>query len=83
MQVALADLRIGSPAFSERYTIYVGNLRSWQILIPPGVAHGRKVIGEEQSLLVYLTDRFYNPRGEGRIPWKDTGINYDWKTEHK
>jgi dTDP-4-dehydrorhamnose 3,5-epimerase len=83
LQVALADLRIGSPTFGARNTIYAGNLRAWQILIPPGVAHGYKVIGGEESLLVYLTDRFYNPQDEGRISWNDPGINYDWDTQKK
>ena len=83
MQVALADLRAGSPTFGARNTMYVGALRPWQILIPPGVAHGYKVIGAEESLLVYLTDRFYDPQDEGRIPWNDPGINYDWDTQKK
>jgi dTDP-4-dehydrorhamnose 3,5-epimerase len=83
MQVVLADLRVGSPTFGLRNTMYVGTLRPWQILIPPGVAHGYKVIGSEESLLVYLTDRFYNPQDEGRIPYSDTGINYDWETQRK
>ena len=82
-QVALADLRLGSPTFGARNTVYAGNLRPWQVLIPPGVAHGYKVIGREDSLLVYLTDRFYNPQDEGRISWNDPGINYDWETQHK
>jgi len=82
-QVALADLRIGSATFGVRNTMYVGSLRPWQILIPPGVAHGYKVIGRDDSLLVYLTDRFYNPQDEGRIPWNDPGINYDWELQHK
>src|SRR4051812_48303336 len=36
-QVALADLRLGSPTYGARNTLYVGMLRPWQILIPPGV----------------------------------------------
>lgn len=83
MQVALADLRLGSPTFGKRNTFYVGPLRSWQLLIPPGVAHGYKVIGMEEALLVYLTDRFYNPRDEGRLPFDDPGIAYDWETQKK
>ena len=46
---------------AQRNTLYVGALRPWQILIPPGVAHGYKVIGDEPAMLVYMTDRFYNP----------------------
>jgi len=83
MQVALADLRLGSPTFGKRNTLYVGPLRSWQLLIPPGVAHGYKVIGMEEALLVYLTDRFYNPRDEGRLPFDDPAIAYDWETQKK
>jgi dTDP-4-dehydrorhamnose 3,5-epimerase len=82
-QVALADLRRGSPTFGRRNTLYLGNLKPWQILIPPGVAHGYKVIGAAPALLVYVTDRFYNPADEGRIPYNDRGMNYDWETQHK
>jgi len=83
MQVALVDLRIMSETFGRRNTLYVGPLRPWQILIPPGVGHGYKVIGKDDSLLVYLTDRFYDPGDEGRIPYNDPSINYDWETQHK
>jgi dTDP-4-dehydrorhamnose 3,5-epimerase len=83
MQIALADLRIGSTTYGLRNTLFVGTLRPWQLLIPPGVAHGYKVIGGDDCLLVYLTDRFYNPQDEGRIAWNDPGINYDWETQKK
>ena len=83
MQVALVDLRRGSPTFGWRNTLYVGSLRPWQILIPPGVAHGSKVIGGQESLLVYMTDKFYNPQDEGRIPYDNPSIHYDWETQHK
>jgi dTDP-4-dehydrorhamnose 3,5-epimerase len=83
LQVALADLRVGSPTFGLRNTMYVGPLRPWQLLIPPGVAHGYKVVGPDEGMLVYLTDRFYNPQDEGRIPYNDSSINYDWETQRK
>lgn len=83
LQVALVDLRLGSPTFGRRNTLYLGPLRPWQVLIPPGVGHGYKVIGEEDAVLVYLTDRFYNPQDEGRIPYDDASINYDWETQRK
>jgi dTDP-4-dehydrorhamnose 3,5-epimerase len=83
LQVALVDLRPDSPTFGLRNTLYLGPLRPWQILIPPGVAHGYKVVGGEDAMLVYMTDRFYNPQDEGRIPYNDPSIHYDWKTQHK
>ena len=83
LQVALVDLRAGSPTFGARNTFYVGVLRPWQILIPPGVGHGYKVVGRDPALLVYLTDRFYDPADEGRIPYDDPHIGYDWETQYK
>jgi dTDP-4-dehydrorhamnose 3,5-epimerase len=83
LQVALADLRVGSPTFGKRNTLYLGVLRPWHVLIPPGVAHGYKVIGEGEALLVYMTDRFYNPQDEGRIVYDDPSIAYDWDTQRK
>jgi dTDP-4-dehydrorhamnose 3,5-epimerase len=83
LQVALVDLRADSPTFALRNTIYVGALRPWQLLIPPGVGHGYKVIGGQPALLVYVTSRFYDPSDEGRIPYNHEGIQYDWETQHK
>lgn len=82
-QVALVDLRPESPAFGRRNTFYVGALRPWQILVPPGVGHGYKVISHEPAMLVYVTNRIYNPDDEGRIAYNDSGINYDWELQHK
>jgi dTDP-4-dehydrorhamnose 3,5-epimerase len=82
-QVALADLRPDSPTFGLRNTLYCGTLKTWQIIIPPGVAHGYKVIGEQPGMLIYVTNRFYDPADEGRIPYNDPQIAYDWETQHK
>ncbi|MGA2131246.1 MAG: dTDP-4-dehydrorhamnose 3,5-epimerase family protein [Bryobacteraceae bacterium] len=83
LQIVLVDLRLGSRTFGARNTIYAGILRPWQVLIPPGVGHGYKVIGDRPSMLIYMTDRFYNPKDEGRIPYNHPAINYDWETQHK
>jgi dTDP-4-dehydrorhamnose 3,5-epimerase len=53
------------------------------VLIPPGVGHGYKVIGGDTSILVYMTDRFYDPADEGRLPYNNPGVNYDWETQYK
>jgi dTDP-4-dehydrorhamnose 3,5-epimerase len=82
-QVALVDLRADSPTFGVKNTIYAGELRPWQVLIPPGVGHGYKVIGERPGMLVYVTNQLYNPKDEGRIPYDDAAIQYDWETQHK
>jgi len=83
LQVVLCDLRSGSATFGKVNTLYVGSLRPWAILIPPGVGHGYKVVGSEPGVLVYITNRFYNPEDEGRLPYDHPGIAYDWETQHK
>ena len=83
LQVALVDLRTESKTFGAKNTLYVGAIRPWQLLIPPGVAHGYKVVGEQPSVLVYVTNRIYNPKDEGRIAYNDPAIAYDWELQHK
>ena len=83
LQVALADLRSDSPTFGLRNTLYIGTLRPWGLVIPPGVAHGYKVISPDSAVLVYLTSQHYDPGDEGRIPYDDPGIHYDWEIQHK
>ena len=82
-QVALVDLRSESLTFGFKNTMYVGTLRPWQILIPPGIGHGYKVIGSSDAMLVYGTSSFYNPKDEGRIGYDDPKIRYDWELQHK
>lgn len=82
-QVMLYDLRVDSPTFGKTNTLYTGVLRPLEILIPPGVGHGYKVVGTEPALLVYATDQFYDPSDEGRLAWNDPDIHYDWETQRK
>ena len=83
LQVALVDLRSGSPTLGAKNTLYVGVHRPWQILIPPGIAHGYKVIGDTLGGVIYVTDRFYDPNDEGRLRHDDTRLDYDWTIQNK
>jgi dTDP-4-dehydrorhamnose 3,5-epimerase len=82
-QVALVDLRPDSRTFGRKNTMYAGTLKPWQFLIPPGVGHGYKVIGERPAILIYVTNRLYNPKDEGRIAYNEPSIAYDWELQHK
>ena len=48
-------------------------------------SRGRLWIGDDlaDGGFVYLTDRTYNPEDEGRLPYDDPGIAYDWETQRK
>jgi dTDP-4-dehydrorhamnose 3,5-epimerase len=83
VQVFLYDLRRHSPTFGAINTIFAGRFQPWEILIPPGVAHGYKALGVEPVQLVYFTDRHYNPTDELRLPYDHPEIAYDWEIQHK
>ena len=58
------------------FEFYLGDDQPPAILkIPPGVAHGLKVL-QGPAVLSYLTSREYDPADEGRIPFDALG--YDW-----
>lgn len=78
LQVFLCDLRKESNTWGRVNTLFVGTLRPWKVRIPPGVAHGYKVVGAESAHLLYATNSFYDSSDEGRIAFDDPDINYDW-----
>ena len=82
-QVLLCDLREDSASCGTVNTVFIGTQRPWKLRVPPGVGHGYRVIGPEPAMLIYATNRLYNPQDEGRIPFDDPGINYDWVTRPK
>jgi dTDP-4-dehydrorhamnose 3,5-epimerase len=82
-QMALFDLRRDSPTFGRVNTVFGGEWRPWRLRIPPGVGHGYKILGSEPGVIVYATDRYYDPSDEGRIAYNDAGLNYDWETQHQ
>ena len=83
VQVFLYDLRRNSSTFGAINTIFAGRFQPWEILIPPGVAHGYKALGVEPIQLIYFTDRHYNPADELRLPYDHADIAYDWEIQHK
>ena len=60
----------------DRQEFILGDNQPAQVLvIPPGVAHGLKVLSGPAHLF-YITSQVYNPDDEGRIPFDALG--YDW-----
>lgn len=78
IRVALYDSRTGSPTSGQTMEILMGEPYGARVLrIPPGVAHGYKVL-EGPAHLFYLTSQVYDPQDEGRLPHDDPAIGYDW-----
>lgn len=79
IKVALYDARTESKTYKELNELIIGEQEPLNkvIKIPPGVAHGLKVI-EGPADLVYVTSGIYAKEEEGRIAFDDAGIGYDW-----
>ncbi len=78
IKVGLYDTRADSPTHGVLQEVLMGDEMEPAVLkIPPGVAHGYRVLSAEASLF-YITSNIYNPSDEGRIPHDDPTIGYDW-----
>ncbi len=79
VKVALFDTRKGSKTKGVINEFVLGEGGKDMVLkIPAGVAHGCKVL-KGPANLVYVTSSQYNREEEGRIPYNDPSIGYDWE----
>jgi len=72
------DLRNGSPSFGMYYGVVLSGEKQNQFYIPEGFAHGFYVLSDTAVFTYKCTD-FYDPQGEGGLPWNDPVIGVDWQ----
>ena len=84
-QAVLYDLRDGSPTKDQTDVYYMGEENPMLLLIPKGVAHGYRVLGDKPATIIYFTTESYDPKipDEKRIEWDDEGISFDWATKYR
>jgi dTDP-4-dehydrorhamnose 3,5-epimerase len=84
-QVVLYDMREDSPTKGETNVFYMGETNPMLLLIPVGVAHGYRVLGQTPAVITYYTTESYNPADpdEKRLEWNDPTINFDWTTTNR
>jgi dTDP-4-dehydrorhamnose 3,5-epimerase len=79
MLVVLLDVRRDSRTEGQRQRVVLGNGASRLLVIPPGVAHGVRNIGERRGCIIYFTDVHFSPEpatcDEGRLPWDFAGTD--------
>ena len=69
-EIILVDERQGLTRRTMRFTIHGDSkpgLNNAGVVIPPGVAHALRSIGNEDLIMVYGTSTTFNPGWEGRI----------------
>jgi dTDP-4-dehydrorhamnose 3,5-epimerase len=79
VKAVLYDRRADSDTMGELNEFMLNMAEGPNIVlkIPFGVAHGLKVV-EGPAHLVYVTSGTYSKEEEGRIPFDDPKIGYDW-----
>jgi dTDP-4-dehydrorhamnose 3,5-epimerase len=79
--VPCGSIRAVLAANGQINEFFMGDCYNPKLLkIPPGVAHGLKVL-QGPAMLCYITSEVYNPDDERRLPYNDWTIGYDWHKE--
>jgi dTDP-4-dehydrorhamnose 3,5-epimerase len=84
-QVVLYDQRVGSKTQGITQVLYPGQDNPLLIVIPVGVLHGYRVLGNQPLMIVYFTTESYRADApdEKRIPWNDATVGFDWTTQNR
>ncbi len=78
LRVGLCDRRPDSRTFGQTMDFLMGDHQPAKVLkIPPGIAHGCKVVQGPVNLL-YVTSHEYDTADELRIAHDDPEIGFDW-----
>lgn len=80
MKVVLYDGRPDSPTKGEVNECFIGELNPLLVVIPPGVLHGMKAIGDAPGYLVNCPTETYNygEPDEYRVDPHGDDVPYDW-----
>ena len=74
------DVRRDSPNFGKWEAVTLSGENKHMIWIPPGFAHGFRVISDGAHVLYKATD-YYAPEYERTLAWSDPDVKIDWKLD--
>lgn len=73
------DIRKSSPTYGKYISAILSAENKNQLFVPEGFAHGFLVL-EENTIVNYKVNAFYNKESEGTLLWNDADLNIDWPT---
>ena len=76
----VVDLRSGSPGFGKWSALFLSGENKRMLWIPPGFAHGFRVVSADAHVLYKATD-FYVPEAERTLAWNDPELKIDWQLD--
>jgi dTDP-4-dehydrorhamnose 3,5-epimerase len=74
------DVRRSSPTFGKWHGAILSGENKQMLWIPPGFAHGFRVVSEGAHVLYKATD-FYHPECERTLVWNDPEVSIDWQLQ--
>jgi dTDP-4-dehydrorhamnose 3,5-epimerase len=74
------DLRRNSPTFGRWEAVRLSGENKRMLWIPPGFAHGFRVLSEKAHVLYKATD-FYLPEDERTLAWNDADLKINWEAD--
>ena len=74
------DVRRSSPTFGKWHGAILSGENKQMLWIPPGFAHGFRVVSEGAHVLYKATD-FYHPECERTLSWNDPEVSIDWQLQ--
>jgi len=74
------DLHRSSPTFGVWEGVQLSGENKRMLWIPPGFAHGFRVVSEKAHVLYKATD-YYAPEHERTLAWNDPDLKIDWELD--
>lgn len=74
------DMRRKSPTFGRAEAVRLSGDNKRMLWIPPGFAHGFRVVSDGAHVLYKATD-FYFPEFEHTVAWNDPQLAIDWQLD--
>ncbi len=75
------DLREDSSTYLKHFKIELSATNAKQLFIPKGFAHGFLAL-EDNTIVSYKCDNFYNKQFEKGIKYNDPILGVDWQIDH-
>lgn len=73
----VVDVRLNSNTFAKSFSIELSEYENRQLFIPRGFLHGFSVL-EDNTIVNYKCDNYYNPKYEDGVIYNDLELNIDW-----